>query len=87
MSDVWYDRLKWIALIFLPALGTFYYAIAIIWNLPYAEEVVATVTALDTFLGALVKYSADKYYSEILGELDVDSDEEFDEEVYDGEEL
>lgn len=85
MSNIAYDRLKWIALIFLPALGTFYYAIALIWNLPYAEEVVATITAIDTFLGALVKYSADKYYSQVMVGEDIEEDYEEGEE--DGEEL
>lgn len=75
MTNETYDRIKWIALIFLPALGTLYYAVAIIWNLPYAEEVVATITAIDTFLGALVKYSADKYYTNMLGDYSGYSDD------------
>lgn len=76
MSDATYDRVKWVALILLPALGTLYYAIATVWNLPYAEEVVATITAIDTFLGALVKYHSDKYYSELLGEISSEDEEE-----------
>ena len=53
--------LKWIALILLPALATFYAAIAAVWGLPYTEQVVGTITAVDTLLGTLLKISADKY--------------------------
>lgn len=61
MSNKLYDILKYIAIIVLPALGTFYFALAGIWNFPYGEQVVGTITALDTFLGALLKISADAY--------------------------
>ena len=48
----------------LPALGTLYFALAGIWNLPMGEEIVGTITALDTFLGVLLGISAVKYHSE-----------------------
>lgn len=56
-----YDILKWIAMIVLPALGTFYFTIAGIWGLPYGEQVVGTITALVTALGAILKISTAKY--------------------------
>ena len=56
-----YDILKWIALVFLPALGTLYFALSGIWKLPYGEEVVGTITAIDTFLGALIGISNINY--------------------------
>lgn len=56
-----YDILKWIAQILLPALGTLYFAIAKIWGLPYPAEVVGTITAVDTFLGALLGISTMQY--------------------------
>jgi Putative phage holin Dp-1 len=49
-----YDFLKFLALVALPAVGTLYFALAGIWHLPYAEEVVGTVTAVDTALGLLI---------------------------------
>lgn len=61
MSNKVYDILKYIALIVLPALGTLYFALAKIWGFPYGEEIVGTITAVDTFLGALLKLSSDKY--------------------------
>ena len=51
MNDKIYDLLKWIALILLPAIGTLYFALAGIWGFPYAEQIVGTITAIDTFLG------------------------------------
>lgn len=61
MSNKVYDILKWIALIVLPALGTLYFAVAQIWGLPYGEEVVGTITAIDAFLGALLGVSNATY--------------------------
>lgn len=61
MSNEAYDILKWIAQILLPALGTLYFALANIWGLPYAEEIVGTITAVDCFLGALLGISTKLY--------------------------
>ncbi len=61
MCDKVYDVLKWIAMVVLPALGTLYFALAGIWNLPYAEQAVGTVTAVDTFLGVMLGVSSIHY--------------------------
>ena len=61
LSNETYDVLKWIAQIFLPALGTLYFALASIWGLPYGEQIVGTITAVDAFLGALLQISTDAY--------------------------
>lgn len=52
-----YDVLKWIALVVLPAVATLYGALAPTWGWPYAEQIVYTITAVDTFLGALLGIS------------------------------
>lgn len=57
MNDKTYDVLKWIATYLLPALGTLYFALAQIWNLPYGEQVVGSITAIDTFLGVVLGLS------------------------------
>lgn len=54
LSNTTYDRLKWVALVGLPALGALYFALAPLWNLPKADEVVGTVVAVDTFLGLVL---------------------------------
>ena len=56
-----YDVLKYIAQIVLPALGTLYFALAQIWGLPYGEEIVGTITAIDAFLGAILGISSAAY--------------------------
>lgn len=61
MSDKLYNILKWVAQICLPAIGTLYFALAGIWGFPYAEEIVGTITAVDTFLGVLLGISAAQY--------------------------
>ena len=61
MSNRLYDIMKYIALIVLPALGTFYFAIAKIWGFPYAAEVVGTISAVDAFLGAILGISTAQY--------------------------
>ena len=57
-----YDVLKWIATIVLPALGTLYFALAGIWNFPLGEQIVGTITAVDTFLGAVLCISTVNYH-------------------------
>lgn len=64
LSNKVYDILKWIAQFFLPAVGTLYFTLASIWGLPYGEQVVGTITAMDTFLGVLLGLSSSQYKKE-----------------------
>lgn len=64
LNNKTYDILKFIAQIVLPAIGTLYFALAGIWNFPYGEEIVGTITAVDTFLGALLGLSSVNYNKE-----------------------
>lgn len=61
MNNKTYDVLKWVAQILLPAVATLYFAIAQIWGLPYGEQIVGTITAIDAFLGALLGISTYQY--------------------------
>lgn len=61
MSNKLYDVLKWIALVVLPAIGTLYFAVAGIWGFPYSQEIVGTITAIDTFMGVMLGISNVKY--------------------------
>lgn len=61
LSNKLYDRLKEVALIWLPALGTLYAALAGIWGFPFGKEIVNTIIAVDTFLGTVLKISSVKY--------------------------
>lgn len=61
LSNKAYDVLKWIAMYFLPAVGTLYFAVSSVWGLPYGEQIVGTVTAVDTFLGVILGISTNQY--------------------------
>lgn len=61
LSDKLYGPLKFVAQIALPAVGTLYFALAGIWNLPVPEKVLGTITAVDTFLGVLLGLSSTAY--------------------------
>lgn len=67
MSNKTYDRLKFITQIALPALGTLYFTLAQIWGLPSAEEVVATIVAVDTFLGVFLQLKSERYRRQKVG--------------------
>ena len=61
LTNKQYDILKWIALIVLPAVGTLYFTLSTIWGLPYGDQIVGTITAVDTFLGVLLGVSTSQH--------------------------
>lgn len=64
LTNEQYDVLKYIAQYILPAAGTLYFAVAGIWGLPYGEQVVGTIAAIDTFLGVVLGISSSNYYKD-----------------------
>ena len=67
LPDKVYNVLKWVCIIVLPALATFYFTLAQIWGLPYAEQICGTITAVDLLLGALIGVSTVQYNKQIGG--------------------
>ena len=65
LSDKAYNILKWIVVIVLPALATLYAALGGIWGLPLVTEITGTITAVDTFLGAILMISTANYNKSI----------------------
>lgn len=61
MKNTTFDSLKFVALVLLPGAGAAYFGLAEIWSLPYAGEVVGTVTVVDTFLGLIIKWLGTRY--------------------------
>ena len=53
LSNKTYDTLKTIALIAAPLI-TFFGAVCIIWHVPFAEQITATLAALNTLLGSIL---------------------------------
>ena len=45
----------------LPAIATLYFALSGIWGLPYGEQIVGTIVAVETFIGALLGISTINY--------------------------
>ena len=69
ISNEWYDRLKFLCTVFLPALGTLIFAISKIWGFPpYAENIVGTLSAIAVFIGAIIGISSNAYYSQHEGD-------------------
>lgn len=64
LSNKVYDVLKFLCTILLPACGTLYFALAKIWDLPLAEEIVGTLSAIAVFIGAIIGISSINYNKE-----------------------
>jgi hypothetical protein len=67
MSNKTYNILKEIAQIWLPAIATLYFALAQIWGFPYAEQIVGTLSAIDVFMGTVLKISTIQYNKGVDG--------------------
>lgn len=61
MSNKWYDVLKWVCMLFLPAAAVLVKTICAIWQLPLGDEISTTIMAIDTFLGAILGISHIQY--------------------------
>lgn len=67
VSNKVYDILCFIAKIIAP-LATLVSAIMTIWNVPYAEQITATLASIDVFMGALVTILKAQYNKGRSGE-------------------
>jgi putative holin Dp-1 len=56
-----YDFLKFLALVVLPGAGALYFTVGSIWGLPAVEQVVGTISAVDLFLGDIVRRMSKEY--------------------------
>lgn len=62
LNDKWFDWLKWIAIVCLPALSTFIVVIGRIWGWGDISSMIAqTITAVAVLLGALLGISTIQY--------------------------
>ena len=64
LSNRVFDSLKWVAILFLPALAILIRTVFAIWNIPYGEQISATIIALQVFLGAILGVSTLNYNKE-----------------------
>ena len=75
MSNKVYDRLKVVALILTPVLAGLASRVNI-WGIPYGEQLTATLTAIDTLIGAIVVASNNAYNNKLQPPDDPDLPEE-----------
>lgn len=61
MPNKVYDILKWICMILLPAVVALYASLSSTWGWPNSEEIVATLAAIEVFMGAVLKISTANY--------------------------
>lgn len=62
LNNKWYDVLKWVAIVALPALSTFIVVISKIWGWADMGSMIAqTITAVAVLLGALLGISHIQY--------------------------
>lgn len=61
LSNKVYDILKWLVVLFIPALTSAYVGLASVWGLPMPEEVAKTSAIVCTFLGAILGISCVEY--------------------------
>lgn len=80
LSNINYDRIKWFALVFVPAFEVLILTLGKIWGIPYYSEIGASVAAVGVFLAALLGVSSRNYYKEI-GEAEAEDEEDPGEEV------
>ncbi|MBQ6035782.1 MAG: phage holin [Lachnospiraceae bacterium] len=64
MDSKTYNTLKFITQIILPAAAALYGTLAGIWGLPYGEAIVATIAAVDTFMGAVLLIDSKNYFKD-----------------------
>lgn len=81
MSNELFDLLKWLCLLVLPGLSTFVSVVFPLWNIPYADEIAQTITALATLIGGCLGVSSMNYYKQSSieipeDEVEVDHNEE-----------
>ena len=64
MNNKVYDVLKWVAILFLPALATLIGRIFSTWGLPNGTEIARTINDIGFFLGVILGISNMNYYKE-----------------------
>ena len=61
MPNKVYDVLKWIAILFLPALAQLIKGVFPIWGIPYGDPIADTIMYFHVFLGVILGISHIQY--------------------------
>lgn len=65
LSSRTYEILTWVAQVLLPAAAALYGALSVLWGLPYPDQVVGTIVAIDTFLGLILGFSTAEFHKKV----------------------
>lgn len=57
LPNQWYDVLKWVGLVFLPAAAVLIGTVGPAWGIPACDNIVLTLNALGVFIGTLIGVS------------------------------
>ena len=69
LSNKWYDFLKLLGTIILPAFRAFYQTLAQIWGLPFSEQIPRTIMAFVVLLNACLGQSSAQYYKKLANNI------------------
>lgn len=72
ISNKTYDALSNTVKLVLPAIGTLYFTLASVWELPYGDQVVGSLAALATFLGVVLAIAKRGWNAVMDGNIVVD---------------
>lgn len=61
MSDTVYNWLKYLVIIFMPAISVLYVSLGTIWGWPFVNQVRDTLDAVQMFLASALMVSAAEY--------------------------
>lgn len=64
MSNEMYDKIKWVVMIFMPALTALVGTVGKIYGWEYTEIATATISAITVFLGAITVKSSNDFKKE-----------------------
>ena len=68
MPNKLYDVLKTVCTVILPALITLIASVSAIWGLAYSEQICATISAVNLFIGAVIGISSANYFNPQKGD-------------------
>jgi hypothetical protein len=61
LTDKQYNLAKFLTVTVVPATGTLYFALAVIWNFPAGQQVLGTLLSIEAFLAVLLGISSKQY--------------------------
>ena len=68
LSEKWYNFLKKLGTIILPAVAAFYSTLADIWGIPFADKIPETIMAIVVLLNAWLGVKSAEFYASLVAE-------------------